>query len=90
MIDIVKEIITMTTMTGSCEMSSPRSKFFVARSKFPCAPLFRPSLFMEDDPRTRGCHPTIKPAKKSFVVVMFHPRVSDPPSNLSSRITKCC
>ena len=87
MIDTVKEIITMTAMTGSCDMSSPSSRFFIARSKFPYVPLSRPSLFMEDDPRTRGCHSTIKAAKKSFIMVIFHPRVSDLPSNLSSRIT---
>ena len=49
---IAKEIVTMTT-TGPCKMSSRGPKFFSARSKFPNVPLFRPTLFIEDDPRTR-------------------------------------
>ena len=47
---IAKEIVTMTT-TGPCKMSGPSSKFFSACS--PNVPLFRPTLFIEDDPRTR-------------------------------------
>ena len=64
---------TMTT-TGPCEMSSGLSpKFFSAGSKFPYVPLFRPNLFIEDKLRRGdGCHPTVKPAKKSFVMVMFY------------------
>ena len=73
---ITKEMVSMTTI-GPCEMSSPSPKFFGAHRKFPDVPLFRPNLFIEDDWRTRGCHSTVKPAKKSFVLVMFHCSVSD-------------
>ena len=64
---------TMTT-TGPCEMSGGlSSKIFSAGSKFPYVPLFRPNLFIEDKLRRGGgCHPTVKPAKKSFVMVMFY------------------
>ena len=43
------------------------SKFFSACGKFPDVPLFRPNPFIEDDSMSRGCHSTVKPAKKSFV-----------------------
>ena len=77
--------MTMTT-TGPCEMSGPSPKFFGAGSKFPDVTLFRPTLFIEDDSRTRGCHFNVKPAKKSFVMVMFHHSVSNLLSHLSSII----
>ena len=82
---IAKEIVTMTT-TGPCEMFGPSPKFFGAGSKFPDDPLFRPTLFIKDDSRTRGCHSTVKPAKKSSVMVMFHRGVSNLLSHLSSII----
>ena len=47
---IAKEIVTMTT-TGPCEKSGPSPKYFGARSKFPNVSLFRPTLFIEDNPR---------------------------------------
>ena len=47
---IAKEIVTMA-MTGLCKMSSPSFKFFGAGSKFPYVPLFRPTLFIEEDSR---------------------------------------
>ena len=55
-------------------MSGLSPKFFGAGSKFPYVPLFRPNLFTEDDSRRRGrgCHSTVKPAKKVFVMVMFY------------------
>ena len=68
---IMKEIVIMTTI-GLCEMSSPSFKFFGVRSKFPDVSLFRPNLFIEDNSRMRGCHSIVKPAKKSFVMLMFH------------------
>ena len=40
-------------------------------------PLFRPNLFIEDDSRTREGNSTVKPSKKSFVMVMFHCSVSN-------------
>ena len=43
-------------------------------------------IFIEDDWRTRGCHSTVKPAKKSFVMVMFHRSVSNLLSHISSII----
>ena len=82
----MKEIVSMT-MIGPCEMSRPSSKFFGAHSKFPHVPLFRPNLFIKDDSRTRGCHSTVKPPKKSFVMVMFHCSVSNLLCYLSSIIT---
>ena len=60
------------TTAGPHEISTPSSKFFGAHGKFPDVPLFRPNLFIEDESRVRGCHSTVKPAKKSFVMVMFH------------------
>ena len=77
--------MTMTT-TGPCEMSGPSPKFFGAGSKFPDVTLFRPTLFIEDDSRTRGCHFNVKPAKKSFVMVMFQRSVSNLLIHLSSII----
>ena len=70
---IVKETVTMTT-TGPCEMSILSPKFFGAGSKFPFA------LYVyNSDPICLsriiqgggwgGCHSTVKPAKKSFVIV---------------------
>ena len=73
---IAKEIVTMTT-TGPCEMSGLSPKFLGAGNKFPYVPLFRPTLFIQDDSRRRGCHYTIKPGKKSFVMVTFHGSVSN-------------
>ena len=73
----------MTTI-GLCEMSSLSSKFFSVRSKFSGVSLFRPNLFIEDDSRMRGCHFTIKPAKKSFVMVMFYHSISNFSCYLSS------
>ena len=64
-------IITMT-MTGLSEISNPSSKFFSTCSKFSDVPLFRPNLFIENDLRARRCHFTIKPAKESFVMEVFH------------------
>ena len=58
-------------------MSGPSPKFFGAGSKFPDIPLFRPTLFIKDDSRTRGCHSTVKPAKKSFVMVLSQRSVSN-------------
>ena len=66
--------MTMTT-TGPCEMSGLSSKFFGAGSKFPNAPLFRPNSFIEDD--SRRCYSTVKPVKKSFVMVMFQCSISN-------------
>ena len=63
---IMKGIVTMT-MTGPHKIPSPSSKFFSACGKFPDVPLFRPNPFIEDDSMSRGCHSTVKPAKKSFV-----------------------
>ena len=65
------------TRTGPCEMSSLSPKFFGAGSKFPYVPLFRPTLFIEEDLRWKGWHSTVKPAKKSFVMVMFQRSVSN-------------
>ena len=45
------------TTTGPCEISSPSSKFFGARSEFLDIPLFRPSLFTEDDSGPGGAIP---------------------------------
>ena len=64
-------------MIGPCEMSSLSPKFFGARSKFPDVPLFRPNVFIEDDSRTKGGHSSIKPPKKSFVMVMLRCSVSN-------------
>ena len=80
---VMKEIVTMTTI-GLYEMSSPSSSFFGVRSKFLDVSLFRPNLFIKDDSRTRGCHSTIKPAKKSFVIVIFHHSISNFSHYLSS------
>ena len=74
------------TTTGPCEMFGPSPKFFSASSKFPDVPLFRPTLFLEDGSRRRGCHSTVKPAKKSFVMVMFYLSVSNLLSHLNSII----
>ena len=62
------------TTTGPCEMSGGLSpKFFGAGSKFPYVPLFRPNLSIKDDLRRGGeCHSPVKPAKMSFVMVMFY------------------
>ena len=67
------------TTTGLCEMSSLSPKFFGAGSKFPDVPLFRSTLFIKDESRRWGgeYHSTVKPAKKSFVVVMFQRSVSN-------------
>ena len=62
---IMKEIVTMTTI-GICELSSPSSKFFGVRSKFPDVSLFRPNSFIEDYLRARRCHFTVKPTKESL------------------------
>ena len=83
---ITKGIVTMTT-AGPHEISSPSSKFFGARGKFPDVPLFRPNPFIEDDLRAKGCHFTIKPANKSFVMVMFHHSISNLLCYFSSIIT---
>ena len=75
------------TLTGPCEMSSLNPKFFSAGSKFPNVPLFRPNLFIEDHCLSRrSCHSTIKPAKKSSVMVVFQYSVSNLLSHLSSII----
>ena len=71
---ITKGIVTMTT-AGPQEIFSPSSKFFRAHGKFPNIPLLRPNPFIEDDSRARGCHSTVKPAKKSFVNTMKSIRV---------------
>ena len=66
------------TMTGPCEMSGLSPKFFGAGSKFPYVSLFMPNLFIDDNSRRRrGCHSIVKPAKKSFVMVMFQHSVSN-------------
>ena len=70
---IVKEIVTMTT-TGSCEMSILSPKFFGAGSKFPFALYVYSSdpiclSRMIQGGGWGGCHSTVKPAKKSFVIV---------------------
>ena len=83
---ITKGTVTMPT-AGPHKISSPSSKFFSARSKFPDVPLFRPNLFIKDDSRVRGCHSTVKPAKKSFFMVMFHHSISNFLCYLSSIIT---
>ena len=77
----------MTTI-GPCEMSSLSPKFFGSHRKFPDVPLFRPNLFIEDDSRMgeRG-HSTVKPPKKSFVMVMLHCSVSNLLWCLSSIVT---
>ena len=62
------------TTTGPCEMSGLSPKFFGAGSKFPDVPLFRPVCLSR---RRRGCHSTIKPAKKFFVMVMCQSSVSN-------------
>ena len=74
---ILKEIVTMTT-TDPCEMSGLSPKFSGVGSKLLSVPLFRPNLFIEDDSRRRRwCHSTVKPAKKSFAMVMFQHSVSN-------------
>ena len=83
---IMKGIVTMTT-AGLHETSSLSSKFFGVCSYFLDMPLFMPNLFIEDDLRARGCHFTVKLAKKSFVVVMFQHSVSNLLCYLSSIIT---
>ena len=83
---ITKVIVTMT-MTGPRKISSSSSKFFGACGKFPDVPLFRPNLLIKDDSRVRGCHSTVKPAKKSLVMVMFHHSISNLLCYLSSIIT---
>ena len=84
---ITKEIVSKTTI-GPCEMSSPSSKFFGAHSKFPDVSSFRPNQFIEDNSRTRRGHSTIKPSKKSFVMVMLHCSVSNLLCYLSSIVTR--
>ena len=66
----------MTTIV-LCEMSSLSSKFFGVCGKFPDVSLFRPNLFIEDNSRMRGYHFIVKPAKKSFVMVMFYRSISN-------------
>ena len=83
---ITKGIVTMTT-AGLHETSSLNSKFFGVCSKFLDVPLFKPNLFIKDDLRARGCHFMVKPAKKSFVMVMFHRSISNLLYYLSSIIT---
>ena len=72
----MKEIILMA-MTSFCEMSGLSLKFFGVCSKFLDVSLFRPNLFIKNDLRMRGRHFTIKPSKKSFVMVMFYCSISD-------------
>ena len=79
------------TMTGPCKVSGLSPKFFGAGSKFPYVPLFRPNLFIKDGlRRRRGCHCTVKPAKKSFVMVMFHFSVSNLLHNVFFFPFCCC
>ena len=68
---IMEGIVTMT-MTGSCEIPNPSSKFFSTCSMLPDVLLFRPNLFMEDDLRAMRCHSAVKAAKVSFVMEVFH------------------
>ena len=56
----------IVTMTGSCEISSPSSKFFSTCSTLPDVLLFMPNSFMEDDLRARRCHSAVKAAKESL------------------------
>ena len=79
-------IITMT-MTGPCEISGPGSKFFSTCSKFSDVPLFRPNSFIEDDAKATRCHFAVKPAKKSFVMEVFHLTVGNLLCYLSNIIT---
>ena len=84
---IAKEIVPMTT-TGPCEISGTSPKFSGVGSKFLCfIYLIVQAQFVY--PRTipgggGGCHSTVKPAKKSFVMVMFQHSVSNLLSHLSS------
>ena len=86
---IVKQIVTGTT-TGPCEMSGPTPKFSGVGSKFLCfVYLIVQAQFVYQ--RTilgggGGCHSTVKPAKKSFVIVMFYLSVSNLLSHLNSII----
>ena len=87
---IAKEIVTMTT-TGLREMSSPSLKFSDVGSKFLCFIYMSHSSGPICLSRTipgvgGGCHSTVKPAKKSFVMVMFQHSVSNLLSHLSSII----
>ena len=58
-------------------MSGLSLKFFSVCSKFLDVSLFRPNLFIKNDLRTRGGHFTVKPSKKSFVMVMFYCSISN-------------
>ena len=76
----MKEIVSMT-MTGPCEMSGPSPKFFGAGSKFPyvlyvysSGPICLSRMIQGGG---GGCRSTGKPAKKSFVMVMFQHSVSN-------------
>ena len=69
------------TTTGLCEMSGPSPKFFGASSKFPYVLYVSSSgpicLSRMIQGGGGGCHSTGKPAKKSFVMVMFQHSVSN-------------
>ena len=82
---IAKEIIAMA-MTGPCEMSGPSPKFLGACSKFLDVALFRPYLFIKDYLRKRAGHSTVKPSKKSSVLVMLRCSISNLPGYLSTII----
>ena len=72
---MMKEIVFMTVI-GLCEMSSLSPKFFGVCSKFLDVSLFKPNLFIKND-WGGGVHFTIKPSKKSFVMVMFYCSISN-------------
>ena len=79
MTDYSERNSSMTT-TGPCEMSGPSPKFFGAGSKFPyvlyvysSGPICLSRMIRGGG----GCHSTVKPAKKSFVTVMFQCSVSN-------------
>ena len=66
-----------SSSSSFCEMSGLSLKFFSVCSKFLDVSLFRPNLFIKNDLRTRGGHFTVKPSKKSFVMVMFYCSISN-------------
>ena len=78
------------TTTGPCEMSGPSPKFFGAGSKFPyvlyvysSGPICLSRLIRGGGGGGGGrgggggCHSTVKPAKESFVMVIFQRSVSN-------------
>ena len=82
---IMEGIVTVIT-TSLCKISNASFKFFSTHSKSPDVPMFRSNLYIEDDSRAKRCHFTVKPARESFVMEVFHRTVGNPLCYLSNMV----